>query len=41
MLDNELNELDRPTKRAIDADFLNLIRCLNDDAVRDADLQVD
>jgi hypothetical protein len=40
VLNNELNELDRPTERAIDADLVNLIRYLNDGAVRDADLKV-
>jgi hypothetical protein len=38
VLDNELNKLNRPTERAIDADLVNLIRYLNDGAVRDADL---
>jgi hypothetical protein len=41
VLNNKLNKLNRPTERAIDADLVNLIRYLNDGAVRDADLQVD
>jgi len=40
VLNNEIHELNRPTKCAVDTHLLNLIRDLNDGAVCYADLQI-